>query len=372
MASWYVGGTEMSRSSSDSSLVVDRDRDYRRYAERRKRRLSYQKRFDLRDGYDALPQWKRPRLTDYADEYESGLIDQKLVPAFFVIKEAAKSMPAIDSGSFGYDYAMLHEPVSTPNYFETSTQPVQYLRVRDATESPDISHVAQTRDKDHEEAAKLVERDLADHRRRGRLSQHERILRSLICPKSSGAEFDIDDDALQGIFYAANEIFFRGRLRGRVTWAWQELPSNLIGTTALRKAPKNDGYETRIFLSKQILQDKKYNRRLLISTFIHELIHSYLFIYCGFHSSECGGHTHGFRKIAELIDSWAGPDLLYLCNMEAELSDFETKKPRPPPHEHVFSGCEVRWLYDGTPGYIVILERPTPSLRFLDREVIWD
>ncbi|KAI1497197.1 hypothetical protein F5X99DRAFT_421554 [Biscogniauxia marginata] len=345
MASWYVGGTEMSRSSSDSSLVVDRDCDYRRYAERRKRCLSYQKRFDLRDSYDILPQWKRPRLTDYPDEYESGLLDQKLVPAFFVIKEAAKSMPAIDSDSFGIDQAVLQDSASATNYVENAAQPdipIQYLRVRDSAEPLDTSHVSQTRDKDHDEAAKLVERDLADHRRRGRLSQHERILRSLICPKSSGAEFDIDDDALQGIFYAANEIFFRGRLRGRVTWAWQELPSNLIGTTALRKAPKNDGYETKIFLSKQILQNKKYNRRLLISTFIHELIHSYLFIYCGFHSSECGGHTHGFRQIAELIDSWAGPDLLYLCNMEAELSDFETKKPKPSPPDQVFSGCEAK------------------------------
>ncbi|MDE9440013.1 hypothetical protein EWS82_13115, partial [Staphylococcus xylosus] len=57
--------------------------------------------------------------------------------------------------------------------------------------------------------------------------------------------------------------------------------SHIVGTTALRRSARLGGYETLIVLSSPILKDTKYNRRLLISTFLHEMIHSFLFIVCG-------------------------------------------------------------------------------------------
>lgn len=78
-------------------------------------------------------------------------------------------------------------------------------------------------------------------------------------------------------------------------------------------------------LSSAILKDKKWSRRLLISTFLHELIHSYMFICCGFGAREEGGHTKGFREIARLIDDWAGGEegaRLYLGRVEADLELF--------------------------------------------------
>jgi hypothetical protein len=182
-----------------------------------------------------------------------------------------------------------------------------------------------------EEAAQRVREHLSAFRRRFPDSKHERILRSIIQPKSTDGEYELDNDALQSIFSAANEIFFNGRLSQRVTWDWShassaKYESNIIGTTALRRASKR-GFETLIVLSSPILKDKQYSRRLLISTFLHELIHSYLFICCGFRARHCGGHTPGFKMIAELIDHWAGPEnMLFLWKMEADLERFRVGK----------------------------------------------
>ncbi|OTB05139.1 hypothetical protein M426DRAFT_22244 [Hypoxylon sp. CI-4A] len=287
------------------------------------------------------------RLNDHSGTVDGMDFGQPVArPAFFVIKEANGGPRSSRMGQFVDENA-----VAAPYYTEN-------FRVRPSSDTPDMHHPMHMKDKDHDEAADRVEADLADSRRRSRLSQHERILRSLICPKSPEAEFDIDDVALQGIFYAANEIFFRGWLKGRVAWAWMDLPSSLIGTTALRRSARNDGYETMIFLSRRILKDRKYNRRLLISTFIHELIHSYLFVYCGYQSRECGGHTNGFIRIAQAINDWAGPDLLYLHNMEAELSDFERKAT---PREPSFDGWDVPWSHDPTVGDM--MNRPQCRLR---------
>lgn len=196
------------------------------------------------------------------------------------------------------------------------------------------------------EAAERVERHLSAHRRRATCSRHERILRSLIQPRSREAEFSIDNAALESIFSAANELFFGNRLSRRVTWDWSHSSSfkyddHIIGTTALRRCLFQPGYETLIVLSQPILRDQKYNRRLLISTFLHELIHSYLFICCGPMARKCGGHTDGFKHIAALIDRWAGPDNLHLRNMEADLDNFKedvdeargapTSMPQPAP-----------------------------------------
>lgn len=179
---------------------------------------------------------------------------------------------------------------------------------------------------------------------RQNVKQHERILRALIHPKphaAKGTEFPLDNDALESIFSAADEIFFQGRLSRRVHWEWSSFESfstttseegvfasggggGIIGTTALRRAspPSRGGYETLIVLSSPILMDTGYNRRLLISTFLHELIHSYLFICCGFKARHCGGHTEGFKEIAATIDEWAGRGTLRLCDMEADLEHF--------------------------------------------------
>ncbi|KAL1882102.1 hypothetical protein VTK73DRAFT_2193 [Phialemonium thermophilum] len=178
-----------------------------------------------------------------------------------------------------------------------------------------------------DEAAQRVRDHMEFFRRRFPDSKHERILRSIISPKPFAAEHPLDDEALQNIFFAANQLFFNGRLTQRVTWDWShssssKYDSSVIGTTALRKA-SNRGFETLIVLSSPILQDKRYSRRLLVSTFLHELIHSYLFICCGFRARHCGGHTPGFHTIAGLIDEWVGPQSsLYLRKMEADLERF--------------------------------------------------
>ncbi|KAI0881489.1 uncharacterized protein GGS22DRAFT_58631 [Annulohypoxylon maeteangense] len=360
MATWYVGGTEMSRSSSDSSLPSDGpSRQRRRYIDNKKRRPSHSGLSTLQDDFKMFQPFKRNRFVNNHDTFESVDFDQNLArPAFFIIKEANHGR-----GYHGFDPVMVEKTFTAPHYPGTQPGvPCQHFRVHQPSDSPDMNHQTHAKDKDHDDAAELVAADLADSRRRSRHSQHERILRSLISPKSPDAEFDIDDVALQGIFYAANEIFFHGKLKGRVAWSWVDLPSCLIGTTALRQSPLNPGLETLIFLSRRILKDRKYNRRLLISTFIHELIHSYLFVVCGFQSRECGGHTNGFQRIAGLIDKWAGPDLLYLCNMEAELSDFETKAtvlPRDP----VFDGWDVPWSHDPAAGDYILLNRPQCRLR---------
>lgn len=177
-------------------------------------------------------------------------------------------------------------------------------------------------------AARLVYRHVASiRRRRHRDSQHGRILKALINPKSREADFPLDNDALRSIFSAANELFFANKLTQRVTWDWShpasaQYESHIVGTTALRRSVRLGGYETLIVLSSPILKDTKYNRRLLISTFLHEMIHSFLFITCGIKARYHGGHTEGFRQIAEIIDDWVGKDHLRLRDMEADLERF--------------------------------------------------
>ncbi|KAK6949550.1 hypothetical protein Daesc_009633 [Daldinia eschscholtzii] len=320
MASWYVGGTEMSRSSSDSSLLGGPYRQHRQHFEHKKRRPSYSEIDSLPDDLKVFQPFKRHRFVDNPDTFETMDFEQTLArPAFFIIKEGNSGF-----GSPRLGQTMVENPVTVPRRTEATVWPDSFQHFRVQSDSSIMSRPTFA-DRAHDEAAMRVAADLESSRRRSRVSQHERILRSLICPKSPEAEFDIDDVALQGIFYAANEIFFHGKLKGRVTWTWRDLPSYIIGTTALRWSPRANGYETLIYLSRHILKDRKYNRRLLISTFIHELIHSYLFVYCGFQSKECGGHTKGFQRIAKLINEWAGPELLYLDKMEAVLSNFETK-----------------------------------------------
>lgn len=174
---------------------------------------------------------------------------------------------------------------------------------------------------------------------------HERILRRLI---ESREPIEKDDrDALDSALTAADVLFFDGVLKGRVRWDWSHpsqprYKTELIGTTALRPAQQG-GYETLIVLSDPILNNPDYDRRLLLSAFLHELIHCYLFILCGFEARMKGGHTDGFHDIAGIIDKWVGPGYLRLCNMKANLNHFRndpvlrTMDPRLERHAH--DGC---------------------------------
>ncbi|KAK3903783.1 hypothetical protein C8A05DRAFT_14278 [Staphylotrichum tortipilum] len=215
---------------------------------------------------------------------------------------------------------------------------------------------------DEREAAQRVRAHLASFKRRNPDSKHERILRSIINPRprrhnskhhhhhhhhrahhhpspsrhddpkpsvSEEEEYPLDNAALESIFSAANEIFFNGRLSQRVAWDWSHASAaryddRVVGTTALRRAAATTrGFETLIVLSSPILRDARYSRRLLISTFLHELIHCYLFICCGFRARWCGGHTEGFRDIAGVIDEWVGEGGgLFLSRVEADLELF--------------------------------------------------
>ena len=157
--------------------------------------------------------------------------------------------------------------------------------------------------------------------------QHERILRRLIDSREPIKRDDVK--ALDSALTAADVLFFDGSLKGRVRWDWSHpeevrYQSELIGTTALRPAQQG-GYETLIVLSDPILNSSRYDRRLLLSTFLHELIHCYLFILCGFDARSKGGHTAGFHLIAKIIDKWVGPGYLGLCNMKANLNHFRKK-----------------------------------------------
>ncbi|KAK7430211.1 hypothetical protein QQZ08_003186 [Neonectria magnoliae] len=224
------------------------------------------------------------------------------------------------------------------------------------------------------EAARLVRDHVAGLTRRRRAgSQHGRILKALINPKSGSGTpvWELDNQALRSIFSAANELFFANRLTGLVTWDWShpasaQYQAHIVGTTALRRRrePEHERrrrepepecrrrrdpghecrrpYETLIVLSSPILKDTKYNRRLLISTFLHEMIHSYLFVTCGLKAGRCGGHTEGFRQIAETIDAWVGRGYLRLGEMEADLERFREHDERGYEHERD-NGVEEEW-----------------------------
>ncbi|KAI0023884.1 hypothetical protein F4780DRAFT_27962 [Xylariomycetidae sp. FL0641] len=431
-ASWYVGGAEMSRSSSDSSLLPSRNPTYFRYRQSRKRRPRFfQLEGEMQNEYGTFASVPPP-----LKRFKTLSLSEKFAPPdssrpFFVGSPSARAPPSHETHypRFGDDPIYHAVPVQSRATMEYRPQyPVQSwpqelpelpglpesgheaksfvpreVRVNEPislparvnppyrTPSPIQSCAFEVRGSrkfpkkhshgkvaSHDTAARIVEIDLGNFRRRNRHSPHERFLRALISPRSLEAEYERDDDALHTIFHAVNEIFFSGKLKDRVEWAWKDLDSNLIGTTALRKVAMKPGVEpeieTKIYLSEKILKDNRYNRRLLISTFIHELIHSYLFVRCGYEATRgCGGHTSGFQKIAQLIDDWAGPGLLHLCNMEAELSDFETRRPSLPDAflpgpAHSATGCQIRRLDDGTPDFIV-LERPPPFLRLPERSL---
>jgi hypothetical protein len=179
-----------------------------------------------------------------------------------------------------------------------------------------------------EEAALRVEahfNNLSPH------DQYEQQLRSLIRSLIK-SPLPVEDVALNNILDLADLVFFGSKLSGRVRWEWshpsqKRFETELIGTTALRFAAQG-GYETLIVLSEPILKHPDYDRRLLLSAFLHELVHCYLFIQCGFNAKSHGGHTHGFHTIVNIIDRWAGSGCLRLCEMKANLNHFLNDRGR--------------------------------------------
>ncbi|KAI3395737.1 hypothetical protein diail_960 [Diaporthe ilicicola] len=293
-------------------------------------------------------------------------------PQFFVIREGT---PALREERDKHRHVI---PTSSDGHLSPEPAPVACIMERTnsgrtiLTESGFHTNLVECNDFSPEEdkaAAARVRRHVNNPRRD--VKRHERILRSLIHPKDHrGADFALDDTALESIFSAADEIFFQGRLSHRVQWEWSsseqnDYSSRIIGTTALREAqPPMAGYETLIVLSSPLLKDTSFNRRLLISTFLHELIHSYLFICCGFKARHCGGHTNGFRDIAAVIDEWAGRGTLRLCDMEADLAHFKeverssvVESPQPRYYDFGCSGDSVDDRFDTPwstgPGFIV-------------------
>ncbi|RNJ53672.1 hypothetical protein D7B24_001578 [Verticillium nonalfalfae] len=283
-----------------------------------KRRVSHSDGSD--NIYDHVPHPKRAKTNSFDPVTGSVRQHGELIPmqnlSFLVIREARSPTPEPARGG---QTACSMERTASGLSISSDTTVCTTSAYDDANLLED------------DEAAWLVQERLALSHRKAKDSRHERILRSLIRPRSRDAEFSIDNAALESIFSAANEIFFHNRLARRVNWDWSHSSSSqyqdhIIGTTALRRSRLLGGFETLIVLSHPILKNRKYNRRLLISTFLHELIHSYLFVCCGFKARRCGGHTTGFKRIAALIDEWAGPDTLHLKDMEADLDHFKEEE----------------------------------------------
>ncbi|KAL2129578.1 hypothetical protein VTI74DRAFT_7566 [Chaetomium olivicolor] len=271
--------------------------------------------------------------------------------AFRAVDEPPLSYPLLHQT---HPHNRYHSPLphlSSPEPTGTAAQAMERTASGHSICSDPTERCGSTELLEDHEAAQRVRDHLAAFRRRNPDSKHERILRSIINPRRrhhhhhhhhhhshqvhgvEKDEYPLDNEALESIFSAANEIFFNGRLTRRVTWDWSHSSSSrydnrVIGTTALRRAAAHTrGFETLIVLSSTILRDPRYSRRLLISTFLHELIHCYLFICCGFRARSWGGHTPGFRDIAAVIDEWVGEESgLYLSRIEADLELFTTGK----------------------------------------------
>jgi hypothetical protein len=318
MSFWVLGG-----SRHDANVDVT-------YAESSKRRVAYDDEHHEPSFYHIS---KRPRVEpwghdarygrEYAPDDTYGLRDSVPIRdlAFLVIREGSPSP----------------DPPATRRFC-----PMERTRSGLSISSDTSQHCSLEEEEDFMlddlAAANLVKKHVASFRRRYPDSKHGRILKALINPKSREADFTLDNDALRSIFIAANEIFFANRLAQRVTWDWshaasEQYQSHIVGTTALRRSAQLGGYETLIVLSSPILKDTKYNRRLLISTFLHEMIHSFLFVTCGIKARHSGGHTDGFRMIAEMIDDWVGAEHLHLRYMEADLERFRSE-PSPPRETH--------------------------------------
>ena len=210
------------------------------------------------------------------------------------------------------------------------------------------------------EAAMQIERSFPRARRRHN-QLIGRILRGLINRRTC-----LTDESLEDLRVAADKVIFGGKLGDRVKWRWSyehetQYERDLLGTTALREAPCNRGYETLIVLSKPLLRlDSQYNRDLLLSAFLHELIHCYLFIQCGLNHAKDDGHSDGFRRIARIINEWIlqanGHQRLHLCNMRANLDQFRIRRQPQCGRRSPYSTYEQRTSGSKSPEYFLFQE----------------
>ncbi|KAI9840586.1 MAG: hypothetical protein M1837_001525 [Sclerophora amabilis] len=151
---------------------------------------------------------------------------------------------------------------------------------------------------------------------------------------------------LHHVLHLADQLFFENTLRHRVhlEWSHSSQPSfrtDVVGTTDLRP-DGNGSFQTRITLSKPLLQSTAYDQRLVLSALLHEAIHSYLFIRRGFAAKIDGGHTPGFMMISKLINDWVGDqEYLQLYNVEADLANFRTKRA-----DQGWDRCKSAWGQD--------------------------
>lgn len=176
-----------------------------------------------------------------------------------------------------------------------------------------------------------------------------RILRKLL-----NRELALGHESLDTIMIATDKVFFDDKLRGRVEWRWSMAgedgyENELLGTTTPQYSPET-GIEARIVLSRPLLESGRYSRDLLLSTFLHELVHCYLFICCGDQAQEDGGHTPGFQLIVRLVNGWIGNSQLRLCSMKADLDNFLVESDD-------LSHCPTA-LYD--------IYRPPPTSQYID------
>ena len=324
MAFWVVGGGSSLEGTGPATLF-DGGNIKRRFEG-----------LDFGDEPDPNEYSKRPRFNDWSDtryrESPSSNSIQVKNLAFLVIRERSPT-PEYPSSTNNGARPLSAPATATNTRLAVNRLPHSMERTASglSISSDNTTHHNSLHEKESMladlEAARLVKKHVSIYRRRNPDSRNQRILKTLINPRSREADFPLDNDALRSIFSAANELFFANRLSQRVAWDWShpasaQYESHIVGTTALRKSAQLGGYETLIVLSSPILRDTKYNRRLLISTFLHEMIHSFLFVTTGLKATECGGHTEGFRQIAEIIDDWVGKDYLRLSNMDADLEHF--------------------------------------------------
>lgn len=279
--------------------------------------------------------------------------------AFYVIREGSHSTPP--EHIYNRPRPASPAPTATPTPKLTSTSMERTASGLSVSSDPSIYKTVEAASEpsasDLDAAAFVLKNIASSHRH----SQPSRILHGLIHPSSGPhhPEFTIDNEALTNLFHAANGLFFGSRLSRRVRWDWTseedghaQYDGHIIGTTALRRCEALGGYETLIVLSSPILRDTRYNRRLLIATFLHEMIHSYLFVACGRKAGRDGGHTPGFRSIAEAIDAWVGdPGVLRLGEMQADLDQFCERGHR---HDRDFEADARRpggWQWYGREGF---------------------
>ncbi|KFY88151.1 hypothetical protein V500_06528 [Pseudogymnoascus sp. VKM F-4518 (FW-2643)] len=168
-----------------------------------------------------------------------------------------------------------------------------------------------------EEASRRVERCF---------KKRQNNVQGRILWKHLNCELALGQESLDNIRFAADNVFFDGMLRGKVKWRWSKegeegYENELLGSTTPQFSPET-GIEARIVLSRPLLLSGRYSRDLLLSTFLHELVHCYLFICCGDQAQKDGGHTPGFQQIVQLINGWIGNSRLRLCSMKADLDHF--------------------------------------------------